>query len=78
MDLIHEYTFVNNLGTSVIASEGVINNTSDIKISVVIISTHTLLLLELETLIEEANDYANFTYHKQLQQLIRYKLNNNY
>jgi hypothetical protein len=76
--MIHEYTFVNNLDSSVIASAGVINNTLDIKISVVIISTHILLLLELENLIEEANYNANIIYHKQLQQLIRYKLNDNY
>lgn len=73
-----EFNVTTKLGSSVInyalVSEGIINNILDFKIGVEIIITHMPLLLELENI----TDDTNIICQTQLQNLIRYKWNDNY
>lgn len=73
-----EFTFINKLGSSALASEGKINNILGFKIRVGIISSYLSLLFETENTMEDTNNNTNITCETQLQKLIRYKWKDNY
>lgn len=61
-----------------LVSEGITNNILGFKNGVEIISSHMLLLLELEKVTDDTNNNTNIICQTQLQKLVRYKRNNTY